>query len=72
MPKKCIICGSEAGFCIKGSNEAYCEECAKDNFGDLSYLQKVEEQANAIKEVIKDDYASKDDTNSETEENQNK
>lgn len=56
MPKKCIICGDEAFFCIKGSNEFYCEECAHENFGDLSYLQKVEEQAIALKEAIKEEY----------------
>jgi len=56
MAKKCIICGEEASFCIKGSNEFYCEECAMEHFGDLSYLQKVEEQALALKEAIKEEY----------------
>ncbi|MBW3003319.1 hypothetical protein KY328_01290 [Candidatus Woesearchaeota archaeon] len=56
MGKKCIICGEEGQFCIKGSNECYCEECAKENFSDLTYLQKVEEAAAAIKEAIKEDY----------------
>ena len=56
MGKKCIICGEEAIFCIKGSNECYCEECAKENFNDLSYLQRIEEQALALKEAIKEEY----------------
>ena len=52
MPKKCIICGKEAEFAIKGSNESYCEECAKEHFSDLSLLVKVEEQAKALKDLI--------------------
>lgn len=56
MPKKCIICGEEGIFCIKGSNECYCEDCAKESFNDLSFLQHVEEQAAAIKDAIKDEY----------------
>ncbi|MEA3430966.1 MAG: hypothetical protein U9R08_06865 [Nanoarchaeota archaeon] len=56
MVKKCMICGEEGKFCIKGSNECYCEECANENFNDLSYLQRVEEQAAALKEAIKEEY----------------
>lgn len=56
MAKKCIICGEEANFCIKGSNETYCEDCAKEHFNDLSFLQKVEEEAKLIKEAIKEKY----------------
>ncbi len=51
--KKCIICDKEAEFGIKNSNEYYCKECASEHFKDLSYLQKIEEQANIIKELIK-------------------
>lgn len=54
MPKKCIICEEEAEFVIKGSNESYCEECAKEHFSDLSLLIKVEEQAKALKKLIKE------------------
>ena len=50
--KKCIICGEEAEFGIKDSNEYYCKECASEHFHDLSYLQKVEEQAKLIKSII--------------------
>lgn len=52
MAKKCIICGKKALFKIKDSNEYYCEECAEENFSDLSLLQKVEEEVRAIKKII--------------------
>ncbi len=51
--KKCIICSKEAEFIIKDSNECYCKECASEHFSDLSYLQKIEEQAKVLKELIK-------------------
>ncbi len=54
MPKKCIICDEEAKLCIKGSNDCYCEECANENFGDISYLVKVEEEAKALKRLVDD------------------
>ena len=44
MPvKKCLICEEEAKFAIKSTNDYYCEECAQDQFGDISYLVKIEE-----------------------------
>ena len=49
---KCIICGEEAKFMIKDTSDYYCEECAKENFNDLELLQKVEEKARRIKEMI--------------------
>lgn len=52
MAKKCIICGEEAQYRIKDSNEFYCEECAEENFDDISVLQKVEEQAVKLKAMI--------------------
>jgi hypothetical protein len=52
MSKKCIICSKEAEFVIKGSNDNYCEECAIENFGDLSLLLRVEEQALALKNIV--------------------
>lgn len=54
MPKKCIICDKEAEFRIKDSNEFYCLDCAEENFSDLSLLQKVEEEAQALKKIILD------------------
>ena len=41
MPKKCIICESEAEFQIKGSSESYCKDCAEENFDNLDYLEKI-------------------------------
>ena len=52
MAKKCIICEENASFCIKGSSECYCEECAKEHFSDLDLLQKVEEETKAIKDIM--------------------
>ena len=52
MPKQCIICSKEAEFQIKDSNECYCKECASDQFNDLSYLQKIEEEAKKLKDFI--------------------
>ena len=54
MVKKCIICDVPAEYRIKDSTEFYCEGCAKENFSDISYLQKVVEEAERLKEVIKE------------------
>jgi hypothetical protein len=54
MGKKCIICGIEARFVIKGSSEYYCNDCAHENFSDIELLQNIEEQAKIIKEWIKE------------------
>jgi len=54
MGKKCIICGADAIYIIKDTSDAYCQECALDCFNDVSFLQKVEEQALELKELIKD------------------
>lgn len=52
MAKKCIICGKKAEFKIKDSNEYYCPECAEENFGDLALLQRVGEEAQALKKIV--------------------
>ncbi|MBW2994955.1 hypothetical protein KY312_01245 [Candidatus Woesearchaeota archaeon] len=52
MPKKCIICGEDALYLVKGTNNAYCEECAVDCFNDTSFLQNVEESALELKGII--------------------
>jgi len=54
MPKKCIICSEEAKFKIKDTPDYYCQECAEESFADLSVLQKVEEVAQLLKQVVKD------------------
>lgn len=60
MAKKCIICGDGASFLIKGTSDYYCEECAKESFSDLKLLQKVEEQAQKIKEMVEEATNSSD------------
>ena len=52
MAKKCLICNTAAEFCIKGTSDYYCKECAFDQFGDLAYLVKVEDEAKRLQEVI--------------------
>lgn len=52
MQKKCTLCGDPAQYAIKGSTEFYCEECALENFGDLSYLITVEQQALELKKFV--------------------
>lgn len=54
MPKKCIICNGEALYRIKDSAEAYCSDCGLEHFGDLSYLQKIEDEAERLKAAIKE------------------
>ena len=57
MAKKCIVCDAEAEFKIKDISDYYCKECALENFGDLDMLQTVEEEAQRLKEYIKDKLA---------------
>lgn len=52
MHKKCIICDGPAEFMIKDTNDYYCNTCAAEQFGDLSYLIKVEEQAKELKKLV--------------------
>lgn len=54
MGKKCMICGEEAKFVIKDSSDYYCDECARENFSDLSVLVNVEEQATRIKKMVEE------------------
>ena len=43
MSKRCLICEQQAKYAIKSTKDYYCEECAQDQFGDISYLVKIEE-----------------------------
>ncbi len=52
MAKKCILCNSAAEYFIKGTANGYCKDCAEDNFSDLGCLQKAEEAAIKVKEII--------------------
>ena len=54
MSKKCIMCEEQAEYKIKDGNEYYCSECAQEHFSDLSFLQKVEDEAQQLKEILKD------------------
>lgn len=54
MSKKCIICNDEAVYCIKDTSDYYCEECAEEHFGDITMLIKVEDEAQRLKEFVKD------------------
>ena len=70
MGKKCIICNKEAVYMIKGTTDYYCEECAEENFGDVSLLLKVEEEAQKLKEFIKEKMdVSEDELNDANREN---
>ena len=50
--KKCIICEEEAKYCIKDTFDYYCQDCARDQFGDISVLVAIENHAQALKKVI--------------------
>jgi len=54
MTKKCIICHEDAVYKIKDSSEYYCEDCAKDNFSDLDLLITVEEEAQRLRQLLKE------------------
>ena len=54
MAKRCIICGKEAVYGIKDTSDYYCQECAEENFADLTMLVKVEEEARKLKQFVKE------------------
>jgi len=54
MGKKCIICGEEAIYSIKGTSDSYCDECAREHFNDVNVLVTVEEQAKMIQQMIEE------------------
>lgn len=62
MGKKCIICNEDATYKIKDSSDYYCQECAEDNFADLSVLVTLEEEAQRLKELIKEKLSLEDPT----------
>ncbi|MEM1988267.1 MAG: hypothetical protein QXS41_00260 [Candidatus Woesearchaeota archaeon] len=43
MENKCIICHQPAKYKVKGTANFYCEDCAIELFGDLSYLIPISE-----------------------------
>jgi len=54
MTKHCIICNDPATLKIKDTPDYYCQGCAEENFADLSMLVKVEEEAQKLKEFVKE------------------
>ncbi len=71
MSKKCIICNVEAVYVIKDTSDYYCEECAEENFSDITMLVKVEDEAQKLKDFIKDRLAPQEaeqEVNTEEEE----
>ncbi len=58
MVKKCMICDEGAIYKIKDSSDFYCQECAEENFADLTLLIKVEEEAQRLKAVIKENMSN--------------
>ena len=52
--KRCIVCSIEASYKIKDTSDYYCKECAEENFADLSMLITVQEEAQRLKEFIKE------------------
>ncbi len=52
MGKKCIICNAEAILQIKDTSDYYCQECTEENFGDISMLVKIEEEAQRLKRYV--------------------
>ena len=53
--KKCIVCSEqEAQYKIKDTPDYYCQECAEENFADLTMLIKVEEEAQKLKQFLKE------------------
>lgn len=54
MTKHCIICNESATLRIKDTPDYYCQNCAEENFADLSMLVKVEEEAQKLKEFVKE------------------
>lgn len=43
MTKKCVVCGEEAAYLIKGTSDKYCNDCAEENFADVSLLETIEQ-----------------------------
>ena len=49
------ICEEKEGsYYIKGTNDAYCEECALEHFGALDLLESAEQRAESLKKALDD------------------
>ena len=49
------MCGDEAHYIIKDTKDYYCKVCAVDCFNDLSFLQKIEDAAQELKKLVKEE-----------------
>ena len=64
MPKKCVLCDNDAEYFVRSlTNDCYCKDCATSQFGDIDYLEKIEDSKEKLKEIIKNKV--KDDDESE-------
>ena len=61
MAKKCILCGEASVLRIKDTSDFYCQECAEDNFADISILVKVEDEAQRLKAIVDEKLNNLDD-----------
>ena len=52
---------------IKDTADYYCEECAEENFADISMLIKVEEEAQRLKEFVNQKLEGNDDGSDDAE-----
>lgn len=65
---RCMICDEDkAHFMIKETTDYYCKECAEEQFADLSYLVKIEEQAKHLKKVVDEKTRNAQDSDDENE-----
>jgi len=62
MTKHCIICNDPATFKIKDTPDYYCQNCAEENFADLTVLVSVEEEAQKLKVYLKEKSAGGEDS----------
>ncbi|MFH1440080.1 MAG: hypothetical protein ABIG89_05920 [Candidatus Woesearchaeota archaeon] len=69
MGKRCTICGKDAQFAIKDTSDYYCEECAEENFGDVSMLVAVEEKAQKLKAMLDNKIEDENETDDADKEN---
>lgn len=51
--KKCVMCGEDAKYSIKGSSDCYCKDCAIEYFGDTKSLKKVNSPSTVKKKMKK-------------------
>ncbi len=54
MGKKCTICNAQAKLQIKDTSDYYCDDCAKENFGDITMLVKIEQESQRLKRFLEE------------------